>query len=41
MKIKDNVINELFENLKIKSNYKKRYQKIKQFNQKNKFQKRA
>ena len=28
MKIKDNVINELFEELKIKSNYKKRFQKI-------------
>ena len=28
MKINDNVINELFENLKIKSNYKKRSQKI-------------
>jgi xanthine dehydrogenase large subunit len=41
MKIKDNVINELFENLKIKSNYKKRSQKIKQFNQKNKFQKKG
>ena len=41
MKIKDNVINELFENLKIKSNYKKRSQKIKQFNQKNKFHKKG
>ena len=30
MKINDNVINELFDDLKIKSNYKKRYsQKIK------------
>jgi xanthine dehydrogenase large subunit len=41
MKIKDNVINELFENLKIKSNYKKRSQKIRQFNQKNKFKKKG
>jgi xanthine dehydrogenase large subunit len=41
MKIKDNVINELFENLKIKSNYKKRFQKIRQFNQKNKFKKKG
>ena len=41
MKIKDNVINELFENLKIKSNYKKRSQKIKQFNQINKFKKKG
>ena len=41
MKIKDNVINELFENLKTKSNYKKRSQKIKEFNQKNKFKKKG
>jgi xanthine dehydrogenase large subunit len=41
MKIADNVINELFENLKIKSNYKKRSQKIKQFNQINKFKKKG
>ena len=41
MKITDNVINELFENLKIKSNYKKRSQKIKQFNQINKFKKKG
>ena len=41
MKIKDNVINELFENLKIKSNYKKRSIKIRQFNQKNKFKKKG
>ena len=41
MKIKDNVINELFENLKIKSNYKKRSQKIKQFNEINKFKKKG
>ena len=41
MKIKDNVINELFENLKTKSNYKKRSQKIRQFNQINKFKKKG
>ena len=41
MKIKDNVINELFEELKIKSNYKKRFQKIRKFNQKNKFKKKG
>jgi len=41
MKITDNVINELFENLKIKSNYKKRSQKIKQFNQINKLKKKG
>ena len=41
MKITDNVINELFENLKIKSNYKKRSQKIKQFNQINKLKKKV
>ena len=41
MKIKDNVINELFENLKIKSNYKKRSQKIRQFNKINKFKKKG
>jgi len=41
MKIKDNVINELFENLKIKSNYKKRFQKIRQFNQMNEFKKKG
>ena len=41
MKIKDNVINELFENLRIKSNYKSRLQKIKQFNQINKFKKKG
>ncbi len=41
MKIKDNVINELFEELKIKSNYKKRFQNIRKFNQKNKFKKKG
>ena len=41
MKIKDNVINELFEELKIKSDYKNRVQKIKKFNQKNKFKKKV
>ncbi len=41
MKIKDNVINELFENLKIKSNYKNRLEKIKRFNQINKFKKKG
>ena len=41
MKIKDNVINELFEELKIKSNYKKRFQKIRKFNQTNKFKKKG
>ena len=34
MKINDNVINELFEDLKIKSNYKKDISKLKKFNQK-------
>ena len=41
MKIKDNVINELFDNLKTKSNYKIRLQKIRQFNQTNKFKKKG
>ena len=41
MKIKDNVINELFEELKIKSNYKKRFQKIRKFNQMNEFKKKG
>ena len=41
MKIKDNVINELFEELKIKSNYNKRFQNIRKFNQKNKFKKKG
>ena len=41
MKIKDNVINELFEELKTKSDYKNRVQKIKKFNKKNKFKKKG
>ena len=41
MKIKDNVINELFDNLKTKSNYKRRLQKIRQFNQINRFKKKG
>ena len=41
MKIRDNVINELFEELKIKSDYKNRIQKIRKFNQKNKFKKKG
>ena len=41
MKIKDNVINELFEDLKNKSNYKNRVNKIKQFNKGNKFKKKG
>ena len=41
MKINDNVINEIFEDLKTKSNYKKRYNEIKKFNQKNKFKKKG
>ncbi len=41
MKIKDNVINELFEDLKNKSAYKNREKKIKQFNKVNKFKKKG
>ena len=41
MKIEDNVINELFDELKTKSDYKNRIQKIKKFNQKNKFKKKG
>ncbi len=41
MKIRDNVINELFEELKIKSDYKKRFQKIRKFNEINKFKKKG
>jgi xanthine dehydrogenase large subunit len=41
MKINDNVINEIFRDLKIKSNYKKRYSEIKKFNEKNKFKKKG
>ncbi len=41
MKIKDNVINELFNELLIKSDYKNRLKKIKKFNKKNKFKKKG
>tara|TARA_B100000579_G_scaffold271532_1_gene224240 strand:- start:2549 stop:3676 length:1128 start_codon:yes stop_codon:yes gene_type:complete len=41
MKINDNVINEIFNDLKIKSNYKKRYNEIKRFNLNNKFKKKG
>ena len=41
MKINDNVINEIFDDLKTKSNYKKRYSEIKKFNQKNRFKKKG
>ena len=41
MKINDNVINEIFNDLKIKSNYKKRYIEIKKYNQNNKFKKKG
>jgi len=41
MKIEDNVINEIFEKLLKKSNYKKRYNEIRNFNLKNKFQKKG
>ena len=41
MKITDNIINEIFDDLKTKSNYKKRYSEIKKFNQKNKFKKKG
>ena len=41
MKINDNVIAEIFKNLIDKSNYKKRYQDIKNFNIKNKFKKKG
>ena len=41
MKINDNVINEIFDDLKTKSNYKKRYLEIKRFNQKNRFKKKV
>jgi len=34
MSIQDNVINEIFKKLEKKSNYKKRYLKIKKFNKK-------
>jgi xanthine dehydrogenase large subunit len=41
MKIEDNVINEIFNKLLKKSNYKKRYSKIKKFNLNNKYLKRG
>ncbi len=41
MKIKDNVINELFEELKSKSDYKNRVKKIDNYNKKNKFRKKG
>ena len=41
MKIEDNVINELFNKLIKKSNYKKRYSEIKKFNLKNKYKKKG
>ncbi len=41
MKIKDNVINELFEELKSKSDYKNRVKKINNHNKKNKFKKKG
>ena len=41
MKIEDNVINEIFNKLIKKSNYKKRYSKIKKFNLKNKYKKKG
>ena len=41
MKIEDNVINEIFNKLEKKSNYKKRYLEIKKFNQKNKYKKKG
>ena len=41
MKIEDNVINEIFNKLIKKSNYKKRYSEIKKFNLKNKYRKKG
>jgi len=41
MKIEDNVINEIFSKLEKKSNYKKRYLEIKEFNKKNKYKKKG
>ena len=41
MKIEDNIINEIFDKLVKKSNYKKRYLKIKKFNLKNKYKKKG
>ena len=37
MKIEDNVINELFDQLLKSSNYNERYKKIKRFNSKSKY----
>ncbi len=41
MKINDNVINEIFNKLEKKSNYKKRYLQIKKFNKKQKYKKKG
>ena len=41
MKITDNVINDIFEKLKLKSNYKKRRKEIEKFNSKNKILKKG
>jgi len=41
MRIEDNVINEIFNKLIKKSNYKKRYSEIKKFNLKNKYKKKG
>ena len=41
MKINDNVIEDIFKNLIVKSNYKKRYQEIRNFNIKSKFKKKG
>ena len=41
MKIEDNVIHEIFKRLIKKSNYKKRYNKIREYNSKNKFKKKG
>jgi len=41
MKIEDNIINEIFDKLVKKSNYKKRYSIIKKFNSKNKYKKKG
>ncbi len=41
MRINDNVIQDIFKNLLDKSNYKKRYQEIRNFNLKNKFKKKG
>ena len=41
MKVEDNIINEIFDNLVKKSNYKKRIFEIKKFNSKNNYQKKG